>query len=99
MFDPSLDEDRPTLTDAKEAAFGVLLGAVATAQQAGVLRRSDLVDVAITAWATVHGLAQLVIDRALEPRLEGVRALDEWADTVTRLVLTGIGATIEQPPE
>jgi AcrR family transcriptional regulator len=99
MYDPSLDESRPTLTDAKEAAFGVLLGAVAAAQQSGVLRKGDLVDVAITAWAAVHGLAQLAIDRALEPRLEGVRALDEWADTVTRLVLAGIGATIEQPSE
>ena len=96
MFDPSLDEARPTLTDAKQAAFAVLLGAVAAAQAAGVLRSGDLADTAIAAWSTVHGLANLLIDRALEPRLDASRVVDEWADTVTRLVLAGIGAAGEE---
>lgn len=99
MFDPSLDEARPTLTDAKEAAFGVLLEAVAVAQQAGMLQIGDLVDTAITAWSTVHGLAQLLIDRALEPRLDAVRTVEEWADTVTRLILTGIGTASKETCE
>ena len=95
MFDPSLDAASQTLTGAKQAAFGVLLGAAAAAQQAGVLRSGDLADTAITAWSTVHGLAQLLIDGALEPRLDAARVVDEWADTVTRLVLAGIGTASE----
>lgn len=99
MFEPGLDAARRTLSEARQAAFAVLLGAVATAQQAGVLRSGDIVEVAITAWSTVHGLAQLVIDRALEQRLEGVRPLDEWVDVVTRLGLAGIGTATHLPPD
>jgi AcrR family transcriptional regulator len=43
-------------------------------------------------WSTVHGFAQLVIDRAFERRLAEVRPLEEWADAVTRLGLSGLEA-------
>jgi AcrR family transcriptional regulator len=88
MFDPSLDDARATLPAIKEAAFGVLLGAVAAAQQAGELRDGDISEIAITAWSMVHGLAHLVIDRGFQQRLE--RSVDEWVDTVTRLGLAGL---------
>ena len=79
MFDSGLEDADNALVEAKQGAFDVLLGAVAAAQQAGVIRSLDLVDVAITAWSTVHGLAHLMIDRVVEPRLEAVRPVDDWA--------------------
>lgn len=88
MFDPSLDEARETLPAVKEAAFNVLLGAVAAAQQAGELRDGDTSELAITAWSMVHGLAHLVIDHGFQQRLE--RPVDDWANTVTRLGLAGL---------
>lgn len=92
MFDPVLDDASEALVNSKQEAFAVLLGAVAAAQEAGAVRRLDLVDVAITAWSTVHGLAQLMIDRVVEPQLQAIRRIDDWAEIVTRPGFAGIGA-------
>lgn len=44
------------------AAYQVLLDAIMACQQAGIVVPGDPLPLALTAWATVHGLAQLLLD-------------------------------------
>jgi AcrR family transcriptional regulator len=44
------------------AAYQVLLDAIVACQQAGVVVKGDPLPLALTAWATIHGLAQLLLD-------------------------------------
>ena len=44
------------------AAYQVLLDTVVACQQAGIVVPGDPLPLALTAWATVHGLAQLLLD-------------------------------------
>ncbi|HEY3821041.1 MAG TPA: TetR/AcrR family transcriptional regulator [Polyangiaceae bacterium] len=64
---PDLVEQRtrPLLSAAYAEAFGVVLGAVEDAQKANVVRAGNARKLALTAWATVHGLAWLVVDGQL----------------------------------
>ncbi len=43
-------------------AYQPLLDAIVACQQAGILAPGDPLPLALTAWATVHGLAQLLVD-------------------------------------
>jgi AcrR family transcriptional regulator len=55
----------PELRTTAASAFGVLVGAVTTLQQQGLVRAGDPQAHAIFAWSAVHGLAMLVIDGQL----------------------------------
>jgi len=50
------------IDQAGRAAYQVLLDAIKACQQAGVVVAGDPLPLALTAWATVHGLAQLLLD-------------------------------------
>ena len=56
---------------AAEHTFRALLEEIAACQNAGVVRGGASVDLALTAWATVHGLASLLLDGQLA--IEGLR--------------------------
>jgi AcrR family transcriptional regulator len=70
-------------------AFGVLMEALVEAQRAGDLPRGDPRQLALTCWSLVHGLANLWVDRQLEPMgfIGGVEAL---AREQTHLLLRGL---------
>ncbi len=53
---------RSPIDRAGMAAYQVLLDAIVACQQAGVVVPGDPLPLALTAWATVHGLAQLLLD-------------------------------------
>ena len=62
---PQPDADgmaRSSIDQAGRAAYQVLLDAIMACQQAGVVVAGDPLPLALTAWATVHGLAQLLLD-------------------------------------
>jgi AcrR family transcriptional regulator len=60
---PDADGMTPSPIDqAGSAAYRVLLDAIMGCQQAGVVVAGDPLPLALTAWATVHGLAQLLLD-------------------------------------
>ena len=60
---PSADGmTRSPIDQAGMAAYQVLLDAIVACQQAGVVVPGDPLPLALTAWATVHGLAQLLLD-------------------------------------
>lgn len=67
MFHPDrLDTDDADYRDAGQAAFGQLLELVAAAQAAGFRPDVPTIDLASVVWATVHGLAQLHIQGAMQ---------------------------------
>jgi len=57
----------PSLAEAGAAAFSQLLESVVECQQAGVVVRGEPRELAISAWAIVHGLASLLMDNCLGP--------------------------------
>jgi AcrR family transcriptional regulator len=62
---PTPDADgfaRSPIDRAGMAAYQVLLDAVVACQQAGIVVPGDPLPLALTAWAVVHGLAQLLLD-------------------------------------
>jgi AcrR family transcriptional regulator len=56
---------RSPIDQAGMAAYQVLLDAIVACQQAGIVVPGDPLPLALTAWATVHGLAQLLLDGAV----------------------------------
>lgn len=62
MFGPR--EDKPSTTEAGQAAFGSLVAVIEEGMATGVFRGEDPLPAAFTAWALVHGMAQLALDRS-----------------------------------
>jgi len=60
--DAPVDLARSPIDQAGMAAYQVLVDAVVACQQAGEVVPGDPLPLALTAWATVHGLAQLLLD-------------------------------------
>jgi AcrR family transcriptional regulator len=93
LSSPDLAEKRtdPALSAAYEQAFGVLLGAIEECQKVGVVRTGDTRAFALAAWATVHGLAWLVVDGQLAiARVAGDAS--EVARRMVRVLFKGLGA-------
>ena len=59
---------RPALFEASEAAYQVLVEALAGVQAAGGLPGQDPTILAVGAWSKVHGLAMLLVEGQLEER-------------------------------
>ena len=70
MFHPAVADraGSDTLDDAAGAAFDVLVDAIKRCQQAGEVRAGAPRELALGAWAIVHGLAILAVDRQLSNR-------------------------------
>ncbi|MEO7094450.1 MAG: TetR/AcrR family transcriptional regulator [Polyangiales bacterium] len=73
MFGPGTAKraDHPELERAAAGTFATLVHAVEDCQRAGVVRGGSAVDLALTAWAAVHGIASLLLDGQLS--FPGVR--------------------------
>jgi AcrR family transcriptional regulator len=56
-------ERHPMLHAASDATFAVLTGVLERGQLSGQIRRGEVRDQALAAWALVHGLTTLVIDQ------------------------------------
>jgi hypothetical protein len=80
----------PELDAAAYGAFEFLRAGIAGLQQAGLIGAGDPVLMAITAWATLHGLVMLSLDG--QTAVTG-RSVDTLVDAATSILLAGIGAT------
>ena len=91
MFGPEVagGDGLPELEGAALGVFDILRGGIARLQQRGLLGEGDAGTMAITAWATLHGLAMLSLDGQTERTGRGIEALTEGA---TELLLRGMGA-------
>jgi AcrR family transcriptional regulator len=67
-------------------AYRPLLDALVACQQAGILVPGDPLPLALTAWATVHGLAQLLVDGVVSVDILPVRGPHD-APALARLVV------------
>ncbi len=92
MFGPEIRDKRahPTLHAAAERAFDLLVAAIAEAQRAGYARRGKPADLAVFAWALVHGLSALLIDGQLRDRVRTTRQGEILAARVAKLLQTGL---------
>lgn len=77
----------PELKEAGDAAFGVLLDLLGG--EAGASETAPLNPVALATWATVHGLASLLIEGLLAEETESIPA-DEIARQVTVVLGRGL---------
>ena len=95
--DLSRSGDSEAATDADAAggrAFATLMNAVQEAADRGLLREgTDAGAAAIAAWASVHGLASLVLEGSLGIRAEQRERASHMASVVVGLVVEGLRAT------
>ena len=82
----------PSLDAAGDYAFGLLVATITEAQRAGEVRRGDPEDLAVAAWAMVHGLSALLIDGQLEEYAPTARAAEQLAARVTKILRTGLAS-------
>jgi AcrR family transcriptional regulator len=81
------------------AAYRVLLDAIVACQQAGEVVPGDPLPLALTAWATVHGLAQLLLDGVVGAEIvpEGAQPdAPRLAHMVTAILAQGL--VVRQAP-
>jgi AcrR family transcriptional regulator len=78
----------PDLREAAGEAFAQVEACIVAGQQAGFVVEGDVTSLAITSWATIHGLASLLVDGQLEERGGDP---DGLASTVTAALFLGIG--------
>ncbi len=90
---------RSPIDRAGMAAYQVLLDAIVACQQAGVVVPGDPLPLALSAWATVHGLAQLLLDGVVGAEIipRGVLAdASQLARIVTQTLAQGL--VVRQTP-
>jgi AcrR family transcriptional regulator len=78
-----------SLANARGGAFAVLEREIAEGQRRGLLRGTRPADVALPAWAIVHGLAALLVDRVARAGTPRGGAAAQAA-RVTRALLDGV---------
>jgi len=66
MFHPAIGDDAGKPSAAKAAAYDVLLAGIRAVYGSRALGEREAAELALSAWAPVHGLASLAIDRQLE---------------------------------
>jgi len=99
---PILDTDgsvRSPIDRAGMAAYQVLLDAIMACQQAGMVVLEDPFPLALTAWSTVHGLAQLLLDGVVGAEIlpQGVQPdASHLAYIVTEVLARGL--VVRQAP-
>lgn len=92
MFGPEIRDKtaHPALHAAAERAFGLLVGAITEAQDAGHVRAGNPRDLAVAAWALVHGLSALLIDGQLRDEAGTGPDAEMLAARVTKLLQDGL---------
>jgi len=80
----------PGLEAAGTRTFSLLVQAIAECQAAGQVRSGAPEELAIAAWAIVHGLAALLVDGKLKAHAGSVEAAERLAHTVTDLFMLGL---------
>lgn len=96
MFGPDI-ADRvvyPALHEAAQGTFALLTKAIAAGQQARVVRSGDPHTLALIAWAQVHGLATLLVDRRVA--VTGSEHMVELAAQSARLLYEGLRGEVKK---
>lgn len=81
------DDDYADLSASSRAVFDLLSGGIAALQQRGIIRKGDPDTLAIGAWAMMHGLVMLSLDKQATV---ASKPLDELVTVVTDLLMHGM---------
>ena len=95
MFTSARDPHaNPSLYAASKTGFGVLVETLRAGQVSGELAKGDPVEQAKTLWATMHGLAVLLIDNQIMPYADmtSVKNVDMLVRRTIEQVLAGLKA-------
>lgn len=84
--------DCPGLKESGDAAFGALVAAIERCQAAGVVRSGDAFELALTAWAFVHGIANLYIDGRFQQPGRTYPTVAEMWNLLGKNLITGLQA-------
>ncbi len=92
MFGPEIGDKaaHPALHAAGHRAFELLVATIVEGQHARRVRRGDPYELAVSAWAMVHGLSALLVDRQLSERAPTWREAERLAGRIAKLLLTGL---------
>lgn len=93
MFGPEVTDrtQHDGLMDASERAFGILVRVIQSTQRSGLEgAEADPRRLAISAWATFHGLASLVVDNQIEGPVESDADLAVLTNSVTDVIYRGL---------
>ncbi|MDB4989822.1 MAG: Transcriptional regulator, TetR family [Myxococcaceae bacterium] len=92
MFGAEMGDKRryPSLTEADQAVFDLLCGAIRAAQEVGIVAPGNPARLGMVQWSMLHGVAALIVDGQMERA--GVREehLDEFARRVARTGIAGL---------
>jgi AcrR family transcriptional regulator len=80
----------PSLKEAGDRTFELLVQAIAECQTAGQVRPGDPVELAVAAWSIVHGLAALLVDGRLKEHVHSAKEAERLAQRVTDLFMLGL---------
>lgn len=94
MFGPEAAEkaQHPALQQAEAAAFDLCVTAIQDGQAAGRIRSGDAVELALSAWALVHGLSGLILDGLVDWAGKGEVPTPLLAQRIGELLFTGLRA-------
>ncbi len=53
----------PTLKEASEKSFGLLVETIKDCQKAGIVKKTNSLQLALVAWSAIHGLSMLAIEK------------------------------------
>jgi AcrR family transcriptional regulator len=82
----------PALAEAGDRTFRLLVEGIRDAQAAGHVRSGDPVELAVAAWALVHGLAALLIEGRLQDHARSAKEAERLAERVTGVFMNGLAA-------
>lgn len=93
MFGPHFTRrpEPPLSSNPDTDAFGLLVRTIEEGQQAGVLREEPRLELALAAWAMVHGLASLLVNGQVEPYRTQAGGVEALARSQLRLLFGGLG--------
>ncbi len=84
----------PTLFEAAQRSFGILIDSVLMAQTANVLPEGPPVEPAVLSWSMMHGLAMLHVNGIMEKPGGPVGSIDHLAEAGAEAIVRGL----EIPP-
>jgi AcrR family transcriptional regulator len=92
MFGPEIHDKsaHPSLKLAADRAFGLLVSTISEGQRTGHVRDGDPEELAVSAWALVHGLSALIVDGQLRRRVRNDGQARMLATRVTKLLQNGL---------
>ncbi|MEO1131964.1 MAG: TetR/AcrR family transcriptional regulator [Cyanobacteria bacterium J06639_1] len=95
MFGRNLEncDEYPSLVKAANATFNILVEIVQAGQAKGVVRSGDARQLALGAWAQVHGLAMLMLDGQLPAR--SLAENEALAQQIVRFSIEGLAIASE----